>query len=61
MKCKNCGREPKNITEYIIGAKEEGMTPNQFVREQEGTYNPRTDLFYCTKCYIELGMPTGKA
>ena len=32
-----------------------------YVRENEGTYNPDTGYFYCTDCYIKIGMPLGTA
>jgi hypothetical protein len=36
----------------------ESMTPEQVVREQEGTFNPRNGHFLCTDCYIKAGMPS---
>ena len=61
MKCKNCGKKPEEIHEYVQGAQEEGMTVEEYVWLEEGTFNKETDLFYCTSCYIKLGMPLGKA
>jgi len=61
INCKNCNRKPEEIYEYEISSKIEGVTPIQYVIQEEGTYNPKTGKFYCTKCYIELGMPTGIA
>ncbi|MBW2037426.1 MAG: hypothetical protein JRI41_08110 [Deltaproteobacteria bacterium] len=61
MKCRICGKEPKQIGEYIHAAEEEGISPEEYVREEEGTYNQFTELFYCTECYIKIGMPLGKA
>jgi hypothetical protein len=57
----DCKRLPKEIGEYVEGAIEENMTPDQYVRNQEGTYNPWNGHFYCTSCYIKLGMPNGIA
>lgn len=59
--CVGCGRTPDQIKEYIISAHEEGITPEQYARLYEGTYNRQNGHFYCTKCYIEAGMPLGKA
>ena len=61
MHCKQCHREPAEISEYIEAACDEQMTPDEYVRQEEGTYNPDTGLFWCTWCYIKIGMPLGKA
>lgn len=61
MRCKVCGKQPHEIEEYTYYAKENEMTPEEFVRQQEGTYNPETQLFYCTECYFRVGMPLGTA
>lgn len=59
--CKCCGKPPEEINEYITSAQEEGITPSIYVQRNEGTYNPQTKLFYCTECYIKIGMPLGTA
>lgn len=61
MTCKECGRHPEEIPEYVFEAEREGITPEEYVRREEGTYNSETGYFYCTDCYITLGMPLGKA
>ena len=61
VKCKNCGKEPHEISEYVAHAKVENMTPSEFVRQEEGTYNSKTGLFYFTDCYAKIGMPSGTA
>ena len=61
MRCKCCGKKPSEIKEYIVYSAEEELTPEEFVVQNEGTYNPKTGLFYCTSCYIKLGMPSGVA
>lgn len=61
MKCAVCGKEPHEIEEYVGMAAEEGMLPSRYVECEEGTYNSKTDTFYCTRCYIDIGMPLGKA
>lgn len=58
--CKICGKTPDEINEYIKCADEEGVTPEQYVRT-DGTYNYATHQFYCTECYIKIGMPLGTA
>ena len=59
--CKGCGKEPHEIREYVIFAQELDITPEQYVINEEGTYNKRTKLFYCTDCYMKAGMPLGIA
>ena len=61
IKCKICGKQPYEISEYVSAAKVENMAPEDFVIQEEGTYNPETDLFYCTSCYCKIGMPLGTA
>ncbi len=61
MRCKNCGKHPCDLEEYKSAALEAEMTPEAYVRKEEGTYNPETDLFYCTPCYVLVGMPLGVA
>ena len=61
VKCKCCGQRPEEIIEYIVEADEEGITPEQYVVENEGTFNPKTGRFYCTSCYVKVGLPYGVA
>lgn len=55
--CCACGRTPDQILEYVLYAKDEGITPDKFVRLNEGTYNPEWQTFACTECYIAMGQP----
>lgn len=59
--CAGCGKTPSEIEEYITYAKVEGITPEEYVVRKEGTYNPTNGRFWCTDCYIRVGMPLGKA
>lgn len=66
VQCKCCNRTPDQISEYVSAAEEcestpEKVTPEEYVIQEEGTYNPQTGKFYCTECYIKLGCPSGKA
>lgn len=61
IKCKICKRRPNEIDEYLKLANMYCITPEKFIIDEEGTYNPKTKLFYCTDCYIKIGMPSGKA
>ncbi len=63
--CVKCGKKPHQILEYTAtsGAWGPGEyhSPADYVRDQEGTYNPDNGHFFCTACYVEAGMPLGKA
>lgn len=61
MKCMVCKKEPHEIEEYRDISKIEKTTPEKFIIENEGTYNKDLDIFCCTDCYFEIGMPLGKA
>ena len=56
--CIGCGKHPDELEEYVEIAKEEGMTPDEFVRKEEGTYNRENGHFLCTPCYAKAGMPS---
>lgn len=58
MRCVGCDRAPEDIPEYVAAGLAEGMTPADYVYEEEGTLNTRTGLFTCTECYVKIGMPT---
>lgn len=59
LQCIGCGKSPSEIGEYIVSGAENGMTPDDYVWEEEGTLNRANGHFACTECYIEMGMPTG--
>jgi hypothetical protein len=62
--CIGCHRPPSQIPEYLIAADEfeedtgTPITPEEFVRTEEGTYNPANGHFACTGCYIKMGEPS---
>jgi hypothetical protein len=58
FKCIGCGKAPNEIEEYIEAAAEEDMTPEQYVRTEEGTFNRENAHFACTRCYIAMGCPS---
>lgn len=60
-RCKLCRKTTDQISEYVDAGKLNSMTPEEYVKQEEGTYNKNTGLFYCTKCYVKAGMPLGKA
>lgn len=59
--CKECGRTPAEIEEYSYWNTQSGLDSDDYVKQEEGTYNPETGRFWCTNCYINIGMPLGKA
>lgn len=61
VRCLGCGRPPDEIDEYIQMARETRKSPVEFVKTEEGTYNSATGRFWCTRCYIEAGLPKGVA
>jgi len=61
MKCRGCGKHPRQKFEYCLAAAENGTSPEEYVACEEGTHNPRAKLFWFTSCYIKAGMPKGKA
>ena len=60
--CFVCKREAHEIEEYreaLKGPEGEGYANEaDYVRGEEGTYNPMNGLFRCTSCYILIGMPS---
>ena len=59
--CIGCNKIPAMIQEYVVCARNNGITPDEYVRREEGTLNPDNGHFWCTECYSEMGMPSGKA
>jgi hypothetical protein len=59
--CINCKKTPGELKEYVEEAKDLGITPDLYVQFNEGTYNFDKNIFACTSCYVEMGMPVGVA
>lgn len=60
-KCFRCCKTPSELEEYASRFIEESgyfESVDDLVRRDEGTFNPATNTFACTECYIEIGMPT---
>lgn len=55
----HCKRRPSEIPEIIEKANELDLHPDDFVRLEEGTYNPENGHFLCMTCYIAEGSPSG--
>lgn len=56
--CVGCNKEPSELAEYVDMAREEEMTPDDYVRSEEGTFNRSNGHFLCTGCYIAAGEPS---
>ncbi len=61
LKCVGCGKYPAELAEYVDAGAAEELSADDYVRENEGTYNQVNGHFYCTECYIADGMPLGVA
>ena len=59
--CVNCHKTPDEINEYSQEMTQSNMEPSEYVRREEGTYSFIHNTFYCTECYVRVGMPLGKA
>ncbi len=62
--CRGCGLQAGELDEYVVRCEEEGgyyKSPADLVRRDEGTYNRNTGMFWCSRCYIDRGMPSGTA
>lgn len=57
LHCPYCKQEPHEISKYVEQAEMYGITPEEFVRTEEGTYSQPHNVFTCTSCYIKIGMP----
>ncbi len=59
--CVYCGKRPHELEEYTKAAAELEMSPDDYVRLEEGTYNHANGHFACTDCYIEIGQPSSRS
>lgn len=55
--CFRCGKPASSFSEYASNL-EERQSFAEYVRDEEGTYNPETNRFACDGCYIDIGMPS---
>jgi hypothetical protein len=56
--CSGCKKLPSEIDEYISISEVEGMTPDDYCWQEEGTLNLENGHFLCTDCYVKAGMPS---
>lgn len=54
-----CGRFAADMPELDDPRHGTGYTRAEYVRAEEGTFNPANGHFLCDRCYIDAGMPTG--
>jgi hypothetical protein len=59
--CIGCRKHPEEIAEYRDVEVTGGLTPDDYVRNEEGTYNPANGHFACTDCYVKMGAPSRPA
>jgi hypothetical protein len=63
-KCLGCKKHPEDIKEYAKLTNLGGLTPSQWVRENEAVgvwgHKAGPNAFWCTTCYIKAGMPLRK-
>lgn len=57
-RCAGCGRVPADIPD-LVSYLEPGQTADEYVREEEGTFDPATGAFLCDYCYVRAGQPSG--
>lgn len=59
--CFRCGKPASSFEAYgrhgSIGDDLQVISAADYVRQEEGTYNPETNRFACDGCYIAIGMP----
>lgn len=61
--CFRCGKPASSFTAYSdewIDSETSFTSCADYVRQEEGTYNPATNRFACDECYIAIGMPVGE-
>lgn len=58
--CFRCRKKPSEMEEYSPAMTDSSLSAADYVRAEEGTYNPRSNQFACTPCYIAIGMPSSR-
>jgi hypothetical protein len=56
--CIGCNGTPKDFWSYSEEATDTGLSPDDYVWQEEGTLNRDNGHFLCDGCYIKAGMPT---
>jgi len=58
-RCCVCLLRPEDLDEYTEAAADCDLTPDEYLRAEEGTFNPKSGGFVCTPCYVLIGCPSG--
>lgn len=58
LQCVGCLRTPDEIPAIVSYAEDEGLSPDEWVWQEEGTLNSSNGHFTCDGCYIKFGMPS---
>lgn len=65
--CLRCASEMSELDQFILGEGESdtmrpctGEEREEYIREEEGTYNASNGHFLCDICYMDAGMPTSE-
>lgn len=61
VRCQGCQRHPTEISMYVMMAQDEEVTPEEYVIENEGTFNRLNGHFLCDMCYIKAGSPSSSS
>jgi hypothetical protein len=56
--CIGCNKHPDQIPAFVECAAIEEMTPDEYARNEEGTYNETNGHFLCDDCYVAAGCPS---
>lgn len=56
--CTGCDLTPDQISEYSQDMTGSNLSPDEYVKREEGTYNRENGHFLCTSCYIKAGQPS---
>lgn len=59
-RCNGCGKTPEELSCYTFLAAEAGITPAEYMRQEEGTYNPANGHFLCDDCFLMEEITTGR-
>lgn len=59
--CQGCFKKPHELPCYFAMTGSYSPELNaRYVRQEEGTYNPKNGHFLCDTCYIKAGCPTAR-
>lgn len=56
--CIGCCKRPAEDPTYVMFAEEEDISPAEYVKHNEGTFNWNNGHYLCDDCYIKNGQPS---